>query len=287
MGLKSLGSSMSDLEVVGWDISDHNLQVAKKRFAIDRSVAFEECAGADVVFVCVPPADVIPVSEGIVRHCQAETVITDCSSVKSQIAKWSLDKPFFVPGHPMAGHEKGGPEFASSWMFRGAKWILCPTRLTNPVALQKVSDLVGKLEASVVLIDSAEHDRAVGFKSHLPHLLAGLLVESGHQYPNVGAGSWSDLTRVAGVDPQLWSQILTANHEELSAIVGDFAQRLLELKDHLENGNQEAIRQFLVDVAKLKEPGRKTAMQSSAVGKDERSSRQTQKKRTGRTSKGL
>jgi hypothetical protein len=69
--------------------------------------------------------------------------------------------------------------------------------------------------------------------------------------------------------------------------VGDFAKRLLELKDNLENGNQEAIRQFLMDVAKLKEPGRKSAIQSLAVGKDERSSRQTQKKRTGRTSKGL
>jgi prephenate dehydrogenase len=245
MGLKSQGH-----EVLGWDLSAKNLETSKKKFAIDHIVEFEDCAEADVVFVAVPPADVIPISEGIERHRGAETIVTDCCSIKQEIADWAKAKDFFVPGHPMAGHEKGGPEYASLWMFRNAKWILCPANKEQRANAKEIQPLVESLGAKVVRIEAQEHDRAVGVRSHLPHILAAILLEIGQNSPQVGAGSWKDLTRVAGVDPNLWTQILTGNKKELSKILDEFSEQISRAKSKLDSENET--KEWLNQVAKLK-----------------------------------
>jgi prephenate dehydrogenase len=251
MALKAKGH-----HVLGWDISEENLAVAKRRHCIDEAPAFEEVAKADIVFVCVPPNSVVATLESVYKFKLPGTIVSDCTSIKAEISSWAEAKGAsdFVPGHPMAGHEKSGPSFASAWMFRGAKWILTPTKVTDKKALKAVEDLLKEIETKPFRLEASDHDCHVGVLSHLPHVLAGLLIEMGSELENsdAGGGSWRDLTRVGGVDPNLWAQILIGNRTEMAKILDTFASRLSEISNDLRAGDALATSDWLNKIVELK-----------------------------------
>jgi len=250
MSLKSMGFT-----VYGCDSSAEHLEVALRRNAIDHSASLAEVAKLDLVFICVSPSLVVPISQEAYALKGPESVFTDCGSTKTEIAAWAASKPDFVPGHPMAGHEKSGTAFATNWLFRGAKWILTPNMETSTRALELVETFVKKMDAIPVRLAPETHDRQVGVLSHLPHVLAGLLVESRKSIPqgDNSAGSWKDLTRVAGVDPKLWDDIMISNRAELSQILGDFAANMASIQHLLEASDRAGLEKWLKDIAIAKE----------------------------------
>ena len=143
----------------------------------------------------------------------------------------------------MAGHEKGGATYASAWMFRGARWIITPVKATSPASVRVVEGLVKAMGATPVRIDAEGHDRHVATVSHLPHVLAALLVNMGESLESVGAagGSWRDMTRVGGVDPDLWTQIFMRNRTELAHCLRDYEAGLSGLREALERDDREAV----------------------------------------------
>jgi prephenate dehydrogenase len=249
MSLKKQGHT-----ILGWDLSEENLEIAKRRYAIDEATAFEQVCKSDVVFVCVPPGALIQTSEAIYKHKGSETVVTDCGSVKFALSEWAKDYADYVPGHPMAGHEKGGPSFASDWLFRGAKWILTPHENTSTSAVAKIEVLIKEMQAIPVHLPPDLHDRHVGVLSHLPHILAALLVQQSStlNVPGVSGGSWKDLTRVGGVDPGLWTQILMENRSELSGVLSEFEFRFREVQEMIAAGDRNAIHAWLTKVVEAK-----------------------------------
>ncbi len=236
-------------KIVGWDPSADAVKVATERFCIDQSLPIEEVAQADIVFVASPPKAIIANLDAILAAKGPETVFTDCGSVKSDIVAWAKAKkePNFVGGHPMAGHEKSGAQFASAWMFRNARWILTPTTSTANKALKKVEEVVKLMGAVPVRIDAAKHDRHVAILSHLPHAFAAILVELGTEleHGDAAGGSWRDLTRVGGVDPGLWTEIFMGNRLELINVAKDAESRLAQIRQALENQDPAAIKQIL------------------------------------------
>lgn len=252
----SIGMSLktSGYRVIGCDSSPEHLEIALRRNAIDAVGSLAEVSQLDLVFVCVSPSLVVPLSAEVYGLKGPSTVITDCGSTKNEIAAWAADKPDFVPGHPMAGHEKSGPAFATNWLFRGAKWILTPSPATSKRALDLVEEVVKKMDAVPVRLDPGSHDRQVGVLSHLPHVLAGLLIEARKTIPggDISAGSWKDLTRVAGVDPSLWSDIMISNRAELSSILGSFMADMGKVQGLLDSGDKAGLEKWLKDVAAAK-----------------------------------
>ncbi len=242
-------------EVVGCDTNKDHLATAIRRTAIDRGADLAEIAKLDVVFLCISPSILIPVAEELYTNRGELTIFTDCGSTKTEVAAWAADKPMFVPGHPMAGHEKSGPSYATNWLFRGAKWILTPSKKTDKHAISVVQDLVKKMEATPVSIDPATHDRQVGVLSHLPHVVAALLIEARNSLPleKVSGGSWKDLTRVAGVDPNLWTDILMSNRQELDGILGEYEANIHKIRDMLSANDREALQGFLQHIVVSKE----------------------------------
>lgn len=226
---------------------------------VDAVVSLERAAQAEAVFVAVPPDATISVLERVMEIAAPGTVVTDCASVKSEIAAWALDRRFarLVPGHPMAGHEKGGAAFASAWMFRGARWILTPTAATAGSSLKIIEGLVRAMGAQPVRIDAAGHDRHVATISHLPHVLAAALVQMGESLDlgEATGGSWKDMTRVGGVDPDLWTQIMMGNRHELAQVVRDYEGILTAWREALEKGDRAALHTQLEKAKMIKEKG--------------------------------
>lgn len=254
VGLGLIGGSIGlalrdpDREIVGYDPSDSHAKMALDRSCVDRLEPLENVAQADVVFVAAPPSRVVEILDSLRALRGANTILTDCTSAKAFVAEWAARSgdALFVPGHPMAGHEKSGPGFASAWMFRGAAWILSPLAITSSGALQTVENLVRSMGAVPVRIPAERHDRHVAIVSHLPHALAGLLVllADSSEGGTLTGGSWRDLTRVAGVDPGLWTQIFLANGVELGNVLSELSSRLAELSESVRGGDEEAVRAF-------------------------------------------
>lgn len=255
--------------VIGFDPKPEHIHKAIERHCIDEGATLEQIGAADAVFIAVPPAQVIATLAELEPHLGADTVVSDCTSVKSQILEWVMEHPTlaerFVGGHPMAGHEKSGPSYASEWMFRNAKWILTPTKKTSTAAKERITALVKETGAKPVRIDAAEHDHHVAVLSHLPHIVAAALVELGAEVesPEVAAGSWRDLTRVGGVDPELWSQILAGNSTQTRIALDGFIGKLMQYRDRLDDADD--LRWYLAKVAEIKAAQNKKA-QPDATG---------------------
>lgn len=245
--------------IVGWDASHDANELALRRNCIDEVQPLAEVCKADIVFVAVPPLLTIATLEKMRPHLGPTTVVTDTASVKAEIATWANAEKFaqLVPGHPMAGHEKAGANYASPWMFRGATWILTPARFTDRKAIKTVEEWVQATGANPVRVDAETHDEHVAILSHLPHILASALVMQADslQNPDVGGGSWRDLTRVAGAEPDLWLQILKGNRPAVLKAIEGLQSQLQTFESALKSGDDTALLQVLQRAreAKLKQ----------------------------------
>lgn len=243
--------------VVGFEPDASSAKIAQDRSCVDALGSLEEVSQADITFISVPPGIVEKVIFDVVASKPKHTVATDCTSVKGSVVKWLKQSKceMFVPGHPMAGHEKSGPQYSSAWMFRGAKWIITPAPVTSSGAIREVEKVVKEMGGTPVRLKAEQHDRDVALLSHLPHALAAVLVRMAEELESTeaSAGSWKDLTRVGGVDPKLWSQILSSNRVEVAKILGQFEASLGELRRMLEKGNEEEVLRFFEEAKRAKE----------------------------------
>jgi len=249
-----MGLVAEGITVLGVDPNREALQIAQRRFGISVPAEIANLRECEVVFVTAPPRFCAQAIVDVLNVVSGETVVTDATSVKSEIVE-AVNKqigllPNFVPSHPMAGHEKSGPEFASQWMFRGAKWLVTPHEGCSGQAIKNLEKVIGLLGGVPVRCGLEEHDRAVAVVSHLPHVFAALLVKYGAELDSrdIGGGSWRDLTRVAGVDPDLWTQILTGNKRPVAEVLRRAAKDLEALGTALENASlSDPAKNALVD----------------------------------------
>jgi prephenate dehydrogenase len=205
-------------EVVGVETNPHTRAEATTRGAVVKCTDMLGIgiAGADLVILACPVGAIITELGRLGSSLHEKAIVTDVGSVKGPIvaAGKSLGAAF-VPGHPMAGGERGGMEFARADLFEGAAWTLTPNTQTRPEALAKVSAFVEKLGASVVTMTPEEHDLSVATTSHLPHLLAYALSATAGEKPRLEGASFREATRVASSNPEIWRDICLMNRKAL------------------------------------------------------------------------
>ncbi len=200
----------------------------------------EALRGADAAFVAVPvdrlPATVAAVLAAAPPGC----AVTDVGSTKAAVAHACRD-PRFVGGHPLAGAEVSGVEHARADLFEDATWYLTPAADASGVVLERLHRLLSGLGARPVVIDADVHDRVMAAVSHLPHVLANVLVARAagalgdERVPATGP-SFRDATRVAGANPPLWNGIYAANAPALAAELDGAIAALAAVRDDLRSG---------------------------------------------------
>jgi len=165
--------------------------------------------------------------------------ITDIGSTKSGVVASVPPRlrPRFIGGHPIAGMETRGAQNARAELFEGATWYLTPLAETEPARLRDLHRLLAALGATPVAIDAGVHDRLLAVTSHLPHVLANLLVVQagearidGHDPLTAIGGSFRDMTRVAGANPRIWVDIFLENTEAVRGALGEHRRRLEQLE---------------------------------------------------------
>ena len=238
---------VEDAEVVGFGRDPERLRLALERGAIDRAAATLEEAveGAELCFACAPVGALPELVRAALDASGDDTLVTDVGSTKQDLVSRTPD-PRFVGGHPIAGAETAGVEHARADLFQGAVWYLTPHEQSSGLLYERLHRFVVELGARPVAVDAETHDRLVAVFSHLPHVLANVLAsqaaarlsEHGEALRQVGP-SFRDMTRVAGANTAIWSDIYRSNRAAIVEEIRGFRRELDEVERRLEAGEVE------------------------------------------------
>jgi prephenate dehydrogenase len=257
--------------VAGFDTDRRALAEAVRRGVLDAPAAgvADAVAGAEAAFVAVPVGALPETVRKVLGTAPHDCVVTDVGSTKRAVVA-AADDERFVGGHPLAGAESAGVRYARSDLFEGATWYLTPTQRTSGILYERLHRILHRFGARPAAIDADAHDRILATVSHLPHVLANVLVSqaartlagtaeggAGGQGEVGGAGgqagtdpgerlpatgpSFRDATRVAGAPSSTWADIYLSNADALGAAISQTAAALARVERMLAAGDREAI----------------------------------------------
>ncbi len=243
--------------VVGFDADAEMLRLALKRGAVDEAAAdARELADAsELIFVAVPVRAIAGVLAHIAPALRPGTILSDVGSVKEHVAAAAARilpaHCHFIAGHPLAGSEQSGVGFADPDLFRGAYYVLTPSKECDAEAYSRLHSLLTALGARVIAMEPRQHDRAVSVISHLPHVMAmalmNLALERAQEYPllRLAAGGFRDMTRIAASDSALWLDILLENREAVVESLREGVSAMMRLAELLERGDEDELLRWM------------------------------------------
>jgi prephenate dehydrogenase len=253
----ALAASRAAISVRGWDADPVAVRTAADAGALEAADDLADAVrDADLVVVCTPIAT-IPSVVTAVLAASPRAVVTDAGSIKGAVlaaveaAVPAAGVARFVPGHPMGGSERSGPEHASASVVDNVVWVLAAGERTDPAAVDRVEAFVAAIGARPVRLTPERHDRLVAFVSHLPQVassaLMGLAAAEEADEPELlllAAGGFRDLTRLAASNPALWGEILGANREQVGRAIDLYVERLRWVRDALAGDTARIVETF-------------------------------------------
>jgi prephenate dehydrogenase len=240
-----------NLKIIGFDSDIKAIEKAIELGAIDEGTNSIENAvhDSDVIFLCTPLDEIIKLLPLVSKFAKLGAIITDVGSVKKAVlesAKNIKGNVYFIGGHPMAGSEKKGVSYADPFLFQNAVYALCPSPDVPIKIINDLTSLIKLTGANVVLIDPEVHDKIAGYISHLPQLIAVLLVNTagdlGVEYLTLAGGGFRDLTRIASSQFEIWGDIISLNREKLLEAIDAFIVGLNKYKLYLLSNEIEKFR---------------------------------------------
>ncbi len=261
IGMGLIGSSLAraikaDMPTVHLCVTDGDAAVRERvrELGLADDVA-DHCGAAvvdaELVVLAVPVGAMGAVAAEFASELAPGVIVTDVGSVKAKVLadlKAALPEGVdIVPGHPVAGTEKSGPDAGFASLFKGRWCILTPE--TPGPASEKLAAFWTRLGAKVELMDAAHHDRVLAVTSHLPHLIAYSIVGTASDLETVtrsevikySAGGFRDFTRIAASDPVMWRDVFLNNREAVLEILGRFTEDLVALQRAIRWGDGEAL----------------------------------------------
>ena len=241
-------------QIVGCSRNENHLKRAQELGVID-SWTLDPCEAvkdADLVFLATPVGAIKSVLSSI-RDCVTDQmIITDGGSCKSSVVSSAISAlgqlpDRFVPGHPIAGREKSGVEYADATLYVDHKVILTPIETTDATAVATVTKMWQACGANVQTLKVDQHDQVLAATSHLPHVLAYALVETVAKTTYVSeifefaAGGFRDSSRVASSDPTMWRDICMYNRDAILEMTSLYREKLNSLEQLIEAGDSEKL----------------------------------------------
>lgn len=190
-----------------------------------------------------------------------DTLVIDCCGIKTDICRrcFPIAEKYgftFVGGHPMAGSHYSGFKYSRSNLFQGAPMVIVPPRYDDPDLLQHIKDALAPCGFKSFSVTTAEaHDEMIAFTSQMPHIVSNAFIKSPTALSHSGfsAGSYKDLTRVAWLNPEMWSELFLSNKENLLQELDLFIENLNCYKDALVREDEAYLIQLLDEGRKRKE----------------------------------
>jgi prephenate dehydrogenase len=241
-------------QIVGVGRSAESLARARELGIID-AIALDPAAaveGADLILLAAPVAQTETILASIAPHLAPHALVTDAGSTKSDVvaaARKALGSRIaqFVPGHPIAGREKHGPEAALADLYVGKKVVITALPENDAAAVERVAAAWQACGAVIHRLSPQEHDAVFASVSHLPHVLAFALVDDIAGKPHAdtlfqyAASGFRDFTRIAGSSPEMWRDITLANRDALLTEVDAYLAQLASMRQMIAAGDGAAL----------------------------------------------
>jgi prephenate dehydrogenase len=249
MALRKCGAASAG-RLLACDKDEETLIAALAQGVIDEGFdSPKEMLGrCDIVFLCLNPSTLIRFLDQWMDAFRPGALVTDIAGIKGNIVKAVEEKLKdgidFIPGHPMAGAERGGFENAKACNFHGKNYILTPLERNKPENLEYLRNLIYRMGfGRVSLVSPREHDRKIAFTSQLCHVIAAALIdcEPDTEITRFGGGSFEDLTRIAMLNAPMWTELFIENREELLRRIEQFEGSLDKLKAMIAGDRGEAL----------------------------------------------
>lgn len=268
VGLGLIGGSLArsikvhtDFEVLGMDINPQTMLQANLLGAIDGTLTEDNLARCDVVLVALYPAAIVT---WITEHQDAfrpGAWVIDCGGVKEAVCTplnaLAQGKPWhYCGGHPMAGREFSGFRYAKDDLFDRASMILTPPRDAGPEILTWLKDFFLTIGfRRVQFTTPREHDEMIAYTSQLAHVVSSAYVKCplAQKHRGFSAGSFADMTRVAKLNEDMWTELFFDNRDALLPEINGLIDRLAAYRDALAAEDHQAMKQLLREGREIKE----------------------------------
>ncbi len=262
VGLGLIGGSMAKSikartshTVYGSDLDSETMTMARMCGAIDAPLTDENLPQCDLILIAIRPGAAI---EWVRRHAgliAKSAILVDLCGVKrvvvEALAPIAEQYGFaYIGGHPMAGKERGGFTASSDSLYVGASMILTPDQRTDMQLLETLKSFFLDIGfAGLTFSDPEEHDRIIAFTSQLAHIVSSAYVKSPEAQRRRGfsAGSFQDMTRVARLDEDMWTELFLDDADYLTRELDEIIRHLSEYQAALKAGDAEMLRSLLKD----------------------------------------
>lgn len=268
IGLGLIGGSLAKsikehtkYTVWGFDINPDVVEKALLVGAIDEELTDDALPRCDIVLVALYPRRCV---EYITAHADKfgpDAIVVDCAGVKRTVyeplSKLAENHPWtYIGGHPMAGREFSGFDYTTGTLFERASMILTPM---PDITVEKLIDAKGFFLdigfRTVRITTPQEHDNMISFTSQLAHIVSSAYVKNprSSQHKGFSAGSFQDMTRVARLNEDMWTELFLANADLLVPSIDDFIYRLTQYRDVLAQRDEQALWELLREGRLMKE----------------------------------
>lgn len=256
VGLGLIGGSFAkairqntDHSVYGTDLHQEVIERARKLEAIEGELTPEALAQCDLVIIALYPQDTIDYLVTNRSGFRKGAIVMDCCGVKEMVCRHaepiaSENGFHFLGAHPMAGREFSGFRYSQKSLFRHASMILTPHTVFPKEEEEKLRGFWHSLGFSNIQVTTPrEHDRIIAYTSQLAHVVSSAYVKSPVALEHAGfsGGSFHDLTRVARLNEEMWTELFLLNQENLTSEIDGIISRLEAYRDAISTGDREAL----------------------------------------------
>ncbi len=270
IGMGLIGGSLGKA-VLEKGLAEEVIGVCRRESSLDRATCEKACTkgyvnnykeateGADLIVIATPVYTIEKVMDGLSEEISEKGVlVTDVGSTKREIVEYAKkykDKFNFVGGHPLAGSEKAGVEHSRADLFEGSVCILTEEKDTSKEDIEKLKDFWESVGATVKVLSPQDHDEALAFSSHLPHIVASTLsgIMKDRRPYSIFATGFEDTTRIASSDSDLWCDIFMSNKENVRKSITEFKGFLAEMEDAIKEGRSDDLKNNLERGKKTRE----------------------------------
>lgn len=267
VGLGLIGGSLAKafsraegVRVLGLDADSSVQGFAILAGAVHGELTRDRLADCDLLLLAAYPEAAEEYLRREAPYIPRQTVVMDCLGTKRPICAMAfpLAEAYgftFVGGHPMAGTHNSGFKYARENLFRGAPMVLVPPKGFDMELLERVKTLLAPVGFGSFAVTSAEqHDEMIAFTSQMPHLVSNAYIKSptaaGHK--GFSAGSYKDMTRVAWLKPEMWTELFLENRDNLLRELDSFMGDLAQYRKALEEEDGETLQRLLEEGCRRK-----------------------------------
>ncbi|MBR4703129.1 MAG: prephenate dehydrogenase [Oscillospiraceae bacterium] len=247
--------------VLAWDTDSTVLSFAKLSSAAAGDLTAQTAPCCDLILLCVYPGAALAWLREMGPKLGSGPVVIDCCGTKRSVTEpgMALAKEHgftYLGGHPMAGTQYSGFKYSRSNLFQGAPMVIVPPSRDDIRLLVRVKELLEPAGFGSISVTTAEkHDEMIAFTSQLAHVVSSAYIKSptALQHQGFSAGSYRDMTRVAWLNPVMWSELFLDNRDNLIRELDTLAEHLKEYREALAAGDRETLLRLLEEGKTRKE----------------------------------